>query len=116
MDRVPPITLRFADGEVYTLDFNRESVKFAEDRGFRYEDVSDFPLTKISELFYYSLRANHRKLSMNQSDALLKKLRGLTPKMIERLIELYAQAINSNNVLQDEEDLAKNAEVTVEME
>lgn len=116
MEKVKPIIIRFGEDEEYTLDFNRESIAFAEDRGFKLENAGDFPMTKFPELFYYAMRANHRKLAKNQTDAILARLGGLTPKMLERLGELYVQAINSNNVLQDDEDLAKNGSVTVEME
>ena len=40
---------------------------------------------------------------------------GLTPKVIERLALLYNQALMSNNIVQDDEDLAKNSKVTIEM-
>ena len=50
----------------------------------------------------------------NQTDALLEKMGGVTPQIAARLVELYNQAATSNNI-QDEEDLAKNARVTVEL-
>ena len=115
-DRVKPIIIRFGEDEEYTLDFNRESVKFAEERGFVIGTAGDFPMTKIPEFFYYSMRANHKKLARSQTDAILDRIGGLTPKMIDRLGQLYVQAIESNNVIQDEEDLAKNGSVTVEMD
>ena len=36
--------------------------------------------------------------------------------MLKRLLLLYNQAAMSNNIMQDEEDLAKNSGVTVEMD
>lgn len=116
-DRIKPLVIRFKDtGEDYELDFNREAVTFAENRGFELESVASFPVSKVPELFYYSFRKNHKKLAKNQTDAILDRIGGLTEKMMERLILLYNQAIMSNNVIQDEEDLEKNASVTVEMD
>ena len=115
-ERVNPIKLTDnKSGEVYVLDFNRETL-FSMDRdGFKLDEVTDFPATNVPRLFYYSFRKNHRKMSRQQTDRILYDvLHGLTPKMLERLILLYNQAATSNNI-QDEEDLEKNAQMTVEM-
>ena len=40
---------------------------------------------------------------------------GLTPGIIQRLMELYYQALSSNDIMQDDEDLAANPHVTVEL-
>ena len=61
MERIKPIVIRFGEDEEYTLDFNRESIAFAEDRGFQLENAGSFPMTKFPELFYYAMRANHRE-------------------------------------------------------
>jgi hypothetical protein len=114
-ERIMPIRITDNDtGNVYELDFCRESVKFAEARGFKTEDVSDFPVTKIPEFWFYAFRMHHKNMAKNQTDALLDKVGGLTPQIASRLIELYNQAATSNNI-QDDEDLAKNAKVTVEL-
>jgi len=113
--KIMPIRITDNDnGNVYELDFCRESVKFAEVRGFKTEDVSDFPVTKIPEFWFYAFRMHHKSLAKNQTDALLEKMGGMTPNVAARLIELYNQAATSNNI-QDDEDLAKNAKVTVEL-
>ena len=114
-ERIMPIRITDNDnGNVYELDFCRESVKFAEARGFKTEDVSDFPVTKNPEFWFYAFRMHHKNMAKNQTDALLDKLGGITPQIASRLIELYNQAATSNNI-QDDEDLAKNAKVTVEL-
>lgn len=110
-------SIKFTDHETdttYELDFCRDSVRFAESKGFKTEDVSDYPVTKIPEFWFYAFRMHHKNLAKNQTDALLDKMGGLTPQIAARLIELYNQAATSNNI-QDEEDLAKNAKVTVEL-
>ena len=114
-DRVLPIRITDNDtGNTYELDFCRESVKFAEARGFKTEDISDYPATKIPEFWFYAFRMHHKNMAKNQTDVLLEKMGGLTPNVAARLIELYNQAAASNNI-QDDEDLAKNAKVTVEL-
>jgi len=114
-ERINPI--RITDkktGEVYELDFNRESLYFADQQEFKVNEVTVYPNTNIPRLFYYAFRKNHRKMTKAQTDSLLDRLGGLTPKMIERLILLYEQAATANRV-QDEEDLEKNADMAVEM-
>ena len=54
-------------------------------------------------------------MARSQTDKLYEKMGGLTPKLIERLMMLYYQALNSNNIVQDDEDLAANPRVTVEL-
>lgn len=116
-ERVNPI--RFTDndtGEVYELDFNRESVRFMADRDFVMDaDVGNKIAVKGEELWFYAFRANHKRLSKQQTDKLYEKMGGLAPKVIDRLILLYYQALNSNNIVQDDETLDANPHVTVEL-
>lgn len=114
-DRVQPIKLTDNDtNETYELDFSRDSIRFAEQRGFKIDEVTDFPVTKFPEFFFYAFRMHHKNLSRTQTDALYEKLGGYTPKFLERLMMLYNQAALANNIVEDE-DAAKNAHMTVEM-
>lgn len=111
--KVNPIKITVS-GEVYELDFSRESIKFAEARQFNPDEVLLYPVTKIPEFFYYAFRKNHKNVARSQTDAILEKMGGITPAFIERLSQLYTQAALSHLIV-TEEDGAKNAEVTVEM-
>ena len=115
-ERVNPIKITDQDTkETYELDFSRESVYYMEQHGFTINgNMLDFPVTNIPKLFFYSFRKNHRKMSQTQTDSILKKLGGLTPTILERLLLLYNQAVMANTV-QDEEDLEKNSHMTVEL-
>lgn len=111
--------MRIIDKEndiTYELDFSRESIIFAEARGFEPEDVAKTPVTKIPEFWFYAFRKNHKNLARSKTDALLEKLGGLTDTMIERLLLLYNQAAMANNIFQKEEDLEKNAKMAVELD
>lgn len=101
-------------GDVYELDFCRESVAFAEGRGFKIEEVADFPVTKTSDLFYYAFRMHNRRVSRDKTDKLMKEWGGIPESVLKRLIELYSQAMTSNNIQTDEE-AEKNAAVSVEL-
>lgn len=114
-DRINPIKLtNHKTDEVFELDFNRETLYVMDRDGFKIEEVTDYPATNIPKLFFYSFRKNHRKMTKAQTDRILQDvLHGVTPKMLERLILLYNQAATANNV-QEDEDLEKNSDVTVE--
>lgn len=119
-ERVNPIRITDNDGiiknsgDVYELDFSRESVVFAERNGFKVEEVADYPVTRISELFYYSFRKNHRMVSREKTDKLMNAWGGVPESVLKRLVELFNQAQLSNNI-QSDEDAEKNAAVTVEL-
>lgn len=114
-ERVLPLRITFNDtGKTYELDFSRDAVAMAERNGFDIDDVTKYPQTKIPELWFYAFRMHHRNIAKNQADAMLNKLGGLTTQMLQRLMLLYNQA-RMANVIQDEEDVEKNAGVTVEL-
>ena len=101
-------------GTAYELDFSRESVKFAESRGFKTDELFVFPATRIPELFYYAFRKHHKNVGRSQTDALLEVMGGMTSALLERLVHLYNQAALTHLIATDE-DAAKNTDVTVEL-
>ena len=115
-DRVRPVRLVDNEtGEEYTLDFSRDGVRFAEGRGFKPDDVLDYPASRIPELFFYAFRKNHKNMAKNQTDRILEEqLGGMTEALLTRLIQLYNQAALTHLIV-TEEDSAKNARMTVEL-
>lgn len=109
-----PNPMRITDpdtNEVYTLDFDRAAIKFAEQRGFKILGVQDAPETAISDLFFYAFRKNHKNVARDTTDKLLEAMGGLLPEEITRLQELYSASITSLNV----EGERKNSRVKVEL-
>ena len=114
--RINPIKITDKiDGTVYTLDFSRDSVRFAEQHAFELDDVPRYPVIKFPEFFYYALRKNHRGLSRTQSDALYERLGGFSEEFLKRLSDLYNQAALSNNIVETNEDMGKNGQMAVEL-
>lgn len=105
-----PIILKSKDTE-YTLEFNKESVKFAEQRGFKIDEAMDFPMTKIPELFFYAFRMHHKNVARNQTDKILEEMGGLPEGFIVKLVELYTAPFDY--LLEGEE--RKNSKWTVDM-
>lgn len=115
METVQPIIITDnKTGTTYTLDFSRDSILFAENRGFKPEEVTVYPVSKFPELFYYAFRMHHKNMARNQTDKLYERLGGFSEKFLTRLLELYNQAALSNNIVLDDEDMGKNGDMTVE--
>lgn len=114
LNEVKPITLRDSEtGEVYTLEFDRETIKFAEARGFDIEEVDKFTALKLPELFWYAFRMHHKRVSFEQAERILyNDLGGLPKEATKRLIELWF--VPQQALVQDEDE-AKNAKMTVEL-
>ena len=115
-EQVKPIIIHDTENQVdYTLEFNRESIRFAEQRGFDIDDVSKYPMTKIPELFYYAFRMHHKNVSREKTDRILfDDLGGLPEGAAERLGALYAAPFEALSN-KDNDKKAKNSKVTVEM-
>ena len=115
-DHAQPARLTdYQTGQVYELDFSRESVVFAERNKFNLEDAIEYPVTGMSDLFYYSFRKNHRNVSREKTDKMIARWGGGVPeKLVKRLIQLYQQA-QASNAIQVDEDAEKNSGLTLEL-
>jgi len=98
----------------YTLEFNRDTIKFAEQRGFKIEDVDAYPMTKIPEFFWYAFRMHHPSVSLGQAEKLLDRIGGLGEALGRRLGELWAVPFTALNPT-DGDGEGKNSGVTVEL-
>lgn len=110
--KVRPIVLTDTEtGEKYVLEYTRESVKFAESRGFDINDLSKFPMSKVPEMFFYAFRCHHRNISREKTDKILfEDLGGIPDGMLERLAELYAVPFETLTTGENKE----NPKMTVE--
>lgn len=98
-EKVKPVILTDSlTGEKYTLEFNRESVKFAEARGFAIMDIDKYPMT-LYDFFFYAFRMHHRNVARDKTDKLIDEgfggIAGLPEALIERLVELYVQTFGT---------------------
>lgn len=112
-ERVKPIIIHDEENGIdYTLEFNRESVKFAEARGFNMEDIGKFSMTRLPELFFYAFRMHHPNVSRQKTDKILfEDLGGMPDGMAERLGALYGAPFEA---LINDSGKAKNSKMTVE--
>lgn len=112
-ERVHPIRITDENGMTYTLEFDRDSVRFAEQRGFDIDLLLKFPQTNIPSLWFYAFRKNHKNVARAKTDELLKRLGGLKEEEITRLYELYCEP-NNALIAQDDDD-RKNSGLTMEL-
>lgn len=113
-EQIKPVILRDqTNGEIYVLEFNRDTVKFAEQRGFKIGSIdAGVVVTTTEDLFYYAFRMHHPKMSKADTDKILyDKLHGMPDGMLLRLIDLYVLPIET---LKQKEEEAKNLTMTVE--
>ena len=111
---VKPITLKDDNnGDVFVLEFDRNTVKFAEARVFKINSLDEgLSISNFEELFFYAFRKHQPKMSKADTDHILyDKLQGMPDGMLERLVELYLLPFNSLIQTGDE---AKNPTMTVD--
>ena len=113
-EQVRPIILHDEEnGMDYTLEFDRDAIRFAESRGFDIDDVGKFPMSKLPELFYYAFRMHHKNVSREKTDRILfDDLGGMPNGMAERLGALYAAPFEALSNTDGKK--AKNSKMTVE--
>lgn len=111
--QIKPIILKDdSNGDIFVLEFDRASVKFAEQHGFSPSD-EELRMTDIEDIFFYAFRKHHPNMSKADTNKVLyDKLGGVTKEILERLAALYALPFQS---LVRDEDKAKNSTMAVEM-
>ena len=78
------------DGEDYTLEFNRKTVKRMEESGFTID--TDKPATMILDLFKGAFQMHHRRMTPD----LIEKIWDAQKKkddLLAQLVQMYAEPI-----------------------
>lgn len=115
-EKVKPIRLIDNEtGENYILEFNRDTVKWAEQRGFVPEQVTQFPMTVGADFFFYAFRMHHKNIARDKTDKILFDVLGgineTTGKIFARLMELYVGTYSSFS----DEEAEANPRMAVEL-
>lgn len=98
-------------GEVYDLDFSRESALFATSHGIDVgEENTSQRMAKIPDLFFFAFRKNNKKIPREKIDKLREANNGLPIEATKYLYSLLAQALASNVINLDDEGDGKNGE------
>ena len=111
---VKPLILHDTEtGMDYVLEFNRDTVRWMESRGFKFSDVGDFPMTYVYDFFWYAFRMHHRNISREKTDRIIDDWGGINnipAGVLERLGQLYAE---TSSTMKDGND--RPPKVTVEL-
>ena len=93
-EKVKPIVIQDAvTGEdKYILEFSRESIRWAENRGFVISELSNRLVGGTEDLIYYAFRMHHPGMSKQQVNDIIAEI-GVPDGMIERLVSLYNQGV-----------------------
>ena len=111
MEKVRPIIIRDSkNNHEYTLEYDRDSIRFAESRGFKIEDIDSYAMTKVPEFFWYAFRMHHKSVALNQAEEILRQIGGMDEAIAKRLVALWMQTYDS---LGSEE--TKNPDLSVEL-
>lgn len=117
-EKINPIVLTDEEtGKRYTLEFNREAVRFAEGKGFSVDKLSDAPMTMIPLLFWCAFRMHHKYINKEEAEKILfDKLGGMPEGMLTRLSQLYSVPFDTLMSGENEETEGKkgNPLMTVE--
>lgn len=98
-------------GEVYELDFSRESALFATSHGIDVgEENTSQRMAKIPDLFFFAFRKNNKKIPREKIDKLREANNGLSIEAVKYLYSLLAQALTANVINLDDEGDGKNGE------
>lgn len=100
-------------GIEYTLEFNRESVIFTNNQGFKASELTDNLEGMLPILFYGAFRMHHRDISRQKTDKMLwEDIGEVSQDFIVRLVELYTEP---RNALIKDDAKPKNSNLTVEL-
>ncbi len=120
MEKVKPIILKDNEKNTeYTLEFSRDTVRFAEARGFIPDEIDKYPMTKIYEFFWLAFRMHHHNMAKANTDKIIDDwggIQNIPEGLLERLGQLYAApfgTLTEDETDEEKEEREKNRKVTV---
>jgi len=120
MEKIKPIILKDTEKNTeYTLEFSRDTVRFAEARGFIPDEIDKYPMTKIYEFFWLAFRMHHPNMAKANTDKIIDDwggIQNIPEGLLERLGQLYAApfgTLTEDETEEEKEEREKNRKVTV---
>ena len=99
------------EGSTYTLEFTRNTIRTMEGQGFRIDELSAMPMTRLPQLFRGAFLANHRFLNTKVIDEIYDATTH-KDELFAALGEMYGDVMSS--MMGAEEESAGNANWTLE--
>lgn len=82
------------NGKSYCLEYTRETVIMMERRGFKAQEVTEFPMSMLPELFAGAFLAHHRYESRKVIDEILDTITNRR-ELVGKLSEMYNEPLNA---------------------
>lgn len=103
------------NNRVYVLDFDLDSIKYAQDNGFSWDEIDTRSATLVPLIWYTLFRRHEKNVSKADAENLLKRLGGMSVALIVRIRQLWEQTLAP--LYADEEDSydPKATGLTIEM-
>lgn len=101
-------TIQFTfDGEDYTLEFSRRTVRDMEASGFKLADIKNKPMTAYPILFRGAFKCHHRRMDDAVADRIYAQITS-KEAFIEKLVEMYVDTMNT--LFEEPEESEKNVQ------
>lgn len=101
-------TIEFSyNGNDYTLEFTRATIRQMENEGFNTNALGDKPMTYLPALFAGAFKAHHRFLKRDTIDEIYSRMPD-KDKLIEALSQMYNEPLQE--LLAQPEDESKNVD------
>lgn len=92
------------DGTDYTLEYNREAIRFMEKKGLNVSEVDEKPLTMVEILWQGAFLKNHRKEKLEKIEEIYDSIGNkseLNAALSEMFIEAYSILIGDSEETDD---------------
>lgn len=93
------------DGEEYTLEFNKRTVREMESKGFTAEEIGNKPMTYLPMLFEGAFQMHHRRIKESIVNEIYEVMTD-KQELVMALVELYNEPLN--NLMDEPSDESKN--------
>ncbi len=95
------------EGENYTLEFTRRTVKEMENEGFSISALRDRPVNMYPVLFAGAFKCHHKRIKREKIEQIYKKLPDKV-SLAENLVEMYNDALET--LFEEPEENTKNVQ------
>lgn len=86
-------TIKFSfEGNDYTLEFTRNTIRTMESQGFSLSQVADKPISVLPTLFRGAFLAHHKFIKAEVIDKIFAKMTN-REKLFEQLAEMYNEPV-----------------------
>lgn len=94
IEYVKPMTIEVG-GKTYTLEFSKNSVRYAEGIGLKLDEIENMPFTMLMLLFHCAFKMHHPDMTIDDTDSVYDEIEGLTDEEFKKIVDLYKAQVTS---------------------